>query len=207
MKNDTNEVNIEVDIIVLPTKEPVVCTPIIKPVVLISLLTISMVVIGMIGYSSTEIGKCSILPLFMILYSRIKKVEVLDHYTRGHIMGYLRANPGMNFTSIKEELELNNGSLAFHLKVLEREGYITSKRVGKYKWFYPAKSKIKKPISIKEQVLATLRRNPGITQKQIAKKIGQNPASVHKVLHKLQKADIVEFERDGRKMKCYLIED
>jgi len=205
--NGTNSINLQTNIKVSKPKEPIgtthVSTTTITGIALVSLT----VIIGVIILANTEIMMCGMLPFMVGLYSRITKNEVLDHYTRGRIMGYLQANPGEHYLSIKEELDLNNGSLAYHLKVLEREGYIKSTRDGIYKRFYPMKTKVQRPISLEEQVLGTLRRSPGINQKEIAAKVSNNHATVHRILHKMEKAGIVKIIRDGREMRCYLAEE
>lgn len=171
-------------------------------------ISLSMVVvIGLVAFANTEVGMYGMFPLVMPLYTRIKKDEVLDHYTRGRIMGYLQANPGENFQSIKEFLDLNNGNLAYHLKVMEREGFIKSVRSGIYKHFYPMGTKVKNPISLQEEILAVLRRNPGINQKKVAERVNNTPTNVRRILHRLNQAKLIKLVRDGHSVKCYLSDE
>jgi outer membrane protein assembly factor BamB/predicted transcriptional regulator len=174
--------------------------------VVITIVLIS-VVIGLVGLSRTEPGMYWMLPFFFLLYSRIKKVEALDHYTRGRIMGYLQANPGEHYNSIREELGIQNGVLAYHLKVLEREGYIRSRRDRILKRFYPSGTKVPEPISVEEQIIGAIRRNPGITQIEIAEKTGLAPSTIHRVLHQQEQAGAVVLVRDGRLVRCHLLKE
>jgi DNA-binding transcriptional ArsR family regulator len=87
---------------------------------------------------ATEHGKYALFQfLFVPLYSRIKKDRVLDNFTRGMIYGFIMSNPGVHYNFIKQKLGLNNGSIVYHLTVLERQELIKSERVGLYKRFYP----------------------------------------------------------------------
>ncbi|MEK6782360.1 MAG: transcriptional regulator [Bacteroidota bacterium] len=51
--------------------------------------------------------------------------KVLEHSSRLQIVSVLMANESGDFNSIKELLSLTDGSLATHIKALEREKYIT----------------------------------------------------------------------------------
>lgn len=77
-----------------------------------------------------------VLSLLAPLYSRLRHHDVLDHYKRGVIHGYIIANPGASFTEIRKALSAANGTLVYHLGVLERAGYVTSSRVGNSMRYY-----------------------------------------------------------------------
>lgn len=51
--------------------------------------------------------------------------KVLEHRARLQIISVLMANESFDFNSIKELLAITDGSLATHMKALEREKYIT----------------------------------------------------------------------------------
>jgi DNA-binding PadR family transcriptional regulator len=50
--------------------------------------------------------------------------KVLEHSVRLRIMVVLAANPSYDYNGLKELLEVTDGNLATHLKMLEREKYI-----------------------------------------------------------------------------------
>lgn len=52
--------------------------------------------------------------------------ELLNYETRDMIRGYVIANPGNHFNSIKAALKLRNNTLAHHLGILEREHHQVS---------------------------------------------------------------------------------
>ncbi len=107
---------------------------------------IGLIVIS-IMFGFTEPGKYRILLLFLPLYTRLNKDEILDQSTKENIHGYIIANPGEHYNVIRKRLNIRNGTLAYHLNVLKREKLIKSRRDGIYKRFYPAemsKSEIEK---------------------------------------------------------------
>jgi predicted transcriptional regulator len=63
----------------------------------------------------------------------------------------------LNYSSIKEELQISNGTLSYHLKMMEKENFIKSERDGLYKRFYTVNSKKYPSISTEEQILGILR--------------------------------------------------
>ncbi len=55
-------------------------------------------------------------------FSKLDKV--LEHSVRLQLLSILIVNDSYDFNSLKEALELSDGSLATHIKALEREKYI-----------------------------------------------------------------------------------
>jgi hypothetical protein len=47
-------------------------------------------------------------------------------FTRGRVLGYIEAHPGIHFSALRDALELANGATAHHLYSLEKEGKIIS---------------------------------------------------------------------------------
>ena len=59
-------------------------------------------------------------------------------YQRGRIMGYLQANPGVHFRALLNALEMSNGHLAHHLRVLEEREQLWKRRAGRRVLIYPS---------------------------------------------------------------------
>ncbi|NIP35568.1 MAG: helix-turn-helix domain-containing protein, partial [Thermoplasmata archaeon] len=66
----------------------------------------------------------------------------LDNRTRLAIHGLVVENPGMHYNEIIREFDLTNGVAAYHLDVLEREGFIRSVRDGTLRRFYSSSTKV-----------------------------------------------------------------
>jgi predicted transcriptional regulator len=158
-------------------------------------------------FAATEIGYLALLSLFLPLYVRLKKKDVLSHFTRGQIYGYIQANPGAHYNSIIQYLDLHNGVGAYHLKVLEREGYIKSFRDGIYKRFYPKNMRIPEKrfhlSRIQRDILSEIQKHPGVTQKQIAKLLDESKQVINYNVKILENASLIRVERYGRETACF----
>jgi len=158
--------------------------------------------------AATEVGKFALLSLFILpLYTKIKRKDILDHFVRGQIFGYLKVHPGDNYTTIKKNLELNNGTLTYHLKVLEREGLIKSWSDGSRKYFYPQGVKIPgdgvKNPSIYDTILKSIKDSPGISIRDIAAVLGISRQLANYHVRKLAAEGEIELERKSFSKVCY----
>jgi predicted transcriptional regulator len=144
-------------------------------------------------------------------YSRLKKDKVLDHNTRGQIQGYIQSEPGAHYNELKKNLELNNGALSYHLQVLEREGYIKSLNIGRYKHFFPRNMRLPKTFfklnEVQKVIFKRLTEDPGISQSKLSDKIGSSISTVNYNIKVLEEKGIVEIKKDGNKSKCYIIQE
>jgi len=160
---------------------------------------------------ASENVKWSLLMIFIPLYSKIKREQVLDHFVRGQIYGYVLANPGEHYNAIKLALSLTNGSLAHHLKTLEREQFIKSKRFGLYRRFYPMNMKIPEDgfftaNEIQKTIVDLIRATPAITQKEIAERLGLTPPTVNYHVGILSEHKAIPGGAAGRKTHCFVVE-
>ena len=133
----------------------------------------------------------------------MEKERVLDNFTRGKIYGYILGNPGTYYARIKEALDLNNGTIIYHLKMLEKSGYVYSYGDNRLKRYTPDRNNMPtgNPQSKKlwTRIKKAINTKPGISQKEIAKKIGITTRKAHYHLMRMEKAGIVTCESAGRK--------
>ena len=107
----------------------------------------------LIGSAFFEFIKVTVLvALVSPMLARMKSNRE-DMLTRGRLLGYLEANPGIHFSALRDALGLANGVTAYHLNFLESSGQIISWRDGKLRRYAISSltkeevSKIKNPIS------------------------------------------------------------
>jgi len=159
--------------------------------------------------ASTEFGKYGLSNIvFFPLYSRMKKEEVLDHFVRGQIYGYIAAHPGEHYNSLKDALKVTNGTLAHHLRTLEIRGFVKSARDGVYKRFYPVEMQIPRDKGIRlsdlqHHILGLIRGDGGPTQQQIADRLAVSQQAVSYNLRHLNREGLVRAERDGRATRYF----
>ncbi|MEE9506257.1 MAG: FG-GAP-like repeat-containing protein [Thermoplasmata archaeon] len=152
------------------------------------------------------------LALFMLivpLYTKIRRERVLDHFVRGQIYGYILANPGEHYNAIKHALNLTNGSLAHHLRTLEREEFVKSRKFGLYRRFYPKHMRIPEDgdfrmNNVQSNIVDVIDRNPGISQKEIAQAMNVTPPTVNYHIGILASAKMIRVVREGRRTNCFI---
>jgi len=160
----------------------------------------------------TEFGKYGLSNLILFpLYSRLKKEEVLDHFVRGQIYGYIMSHPGEHYNSLKDALKVTNGTLAHHLRTLEMQGFIKADRDGVFKRFYPVEVQIPRHRGIRlsdlqHHMLTMIRSDGGPTQQDIAVRLGVSQQTVSYNLRHLNREGLVRMEKEGR-MKRYFTAD
>jgi predicted transcriptional regulator len=195
----------EVDVLFLET-------PVSEPVFPFLLFIVAGFICAIgVGTLLTEMGKWTLLTLFLPLYTRIKKEELLDQPTRYKIYGYIIGNPGAYFGLIKQDLELGSGQLVYHLKQLKDANMIYSREDGVKKRFYPAH--IPKPKSepyhisdIQEKILGIIRNNSGIEQKKIASSMGISRQVAGYHLSIMERKGVIDKKNVGRQSRYYPID-
>ncbi len=146
------------------------------------------------------------------LYVKLKKGKVLDHFVRGQIFGHIQTNPGSHYNEIKDVLGVANGVLAHHLRTLEREVFIKSKKEGKLKRFYPADMDIeidKHGIQLSEaqlEIIDEIRQKSGVSQSDIARALNKDRRVIAYHIKQFDRMNIIRLEKSGRETGCYLEE-
>ncbi|MDI6887987.1 MAG: DUF2330 domain-containing protein, partial [Candidatus Thermoplasmatota archaeon] len=180
-----------------------------SPLAIATFLTATAILLGLF-FSATELGKYKLFAFLIVpLFTKLKKEAILDHYTRGRIHGFIEANPGAHFNLIKRTLGLNNGTLSYHLRVLEKSGLIKHSNDGFKERFYPIYAEI--PIvpylsSTEEAILEVIKATPGITQKELKSKLNLSQPLLSYYTTKLAELELLEQVREGKEIKYYLKE-
>lgn len=160
----------------------------------------------------TESGKYKLLMMFTLLlplYTRIQKEDVLDQFVRGQIYGFIKTNPGVHYNQILRKVGVKNGTLSYHLGVLEKTELIQSRREGlKYRAFYPTGMNFPKAerfrlTDLQIQIIGSIRSRPGMTQKEIAQSLGQKPQTINYNIKVLGQAGLISVVKAGRKTTCF----
>ena len=137
-------------------------------------------------------------------------------YQRGRLMGYLTANPGCHFRALMAALEMSNGQITHHLKILEDEDRIWRRPDGRLVRFYPYTSNLHPgileedlplpplspdPNSLQGKILRLLdddgHMNKFPTQAELAHRLDRSQQLVSHHLRTLQKFGLVEKQKSG----------
>ncbi|MGA1820508.1 MAG: CARDB domain-containing protein [Thermoplasmatota archaeon] len=159
----------------------------------------------------SEVLRFKMLGLLIPLYSKLKKSKI-EKGVRHEILGYLKAKPGANYSELKRNLDLNDGSLVHHLRVLEREDKVYSKKMGKYKLFYV--SSYRRQASIKDyispfqlRIMEIILQNPGIVPKKLSRILDRSQTDMSYHLGELSRNGLLEKKKKGRNIHYYISED
>jgi DNA-binding MarR family transcriptional regulator len=147
-------------------------------------------------------------------------------YQRGRLMGYLTANPGCHFRALMAALEMSNGQITHHLKVLEDEDSIWRRPDGRLVRFYPYTSNLHPGISEDELPLPPLSPDPNSlqgkilrlldddggmrkypTQAELAHRLDRSQQLVSHHLRTLQKFGLVQKQKMGIKNRYALTKE
>lgn len=133
-----------------------------------------------------------------------------DESTRDIVYGFIASNPGSYFREILRSLHIGTGNLQYVIEMLEREGKITTIKVGAYKHFYPSeveeqKKNILSTLSQESpiEILIFLASNPGSCQTDVAKKIHYSSPTARWYLLKLESLGLIWSRKDGAEVKYY----
>src|SRR5437867_3506095 len=158
---------------------------------------------------STEFGRYGAFKaLIFPLYSRLKKEEVLDHFVRGQIYGYIVSHPGQHYNLMRQDLKVTNGTLSHHLRTLEMMGFVKSVRDGVFKRFYPIEMSVPQDRGVKlsdlqASILEMIRPGSGPTQADIAGRLAVTQQTVSYNLRTLSREGAIRMEKDGRNTRYY----
>jgi predicted transcriptional regulator/nitrous oxidase accessory protein NosD len=156
--------------------------------------------------------KYAALALLLPLFTRIRRDNVLDDYTRGRVFQYLEMNPGDHFNGICRALGLGSGTVTYHLDVLGRLRLIVPRTDGVYKRFYP--SGVRPPETnggvlseVQARILHAVHDLPGITQKELVAVLGVRQSTLGYQMSQLAAKGLVLAERRGRNVRYRAPED
>ena len=153
-----------------------------------------------------------------------KTHETTDgRYQRGRLMGYLTANPGCHFRALMSALDMSNGQITHHLRILEAEEHVWRKNDGRLVRFYPLTNKLHPntseedlpvpplspdPNSLQGKILNLLDQDGDMgqfpTQAELAKRLEKSQQLISHHLRTLQKYGLVERRKMGVKNRYKL---
>jgi len=148
------------------------------------------------------------LSVFVPLYSKMMREDILSHATREKVYHFVKNHPGEHYRSILESLELKNGTLSYHLKTLEKREFIVSKKDGPYRRFYLHGSPSKQKVYInglRKKLYDFILKNPGLSQKEIAKMMKCTSPTVNYHVNNMVNQGLVDITRKGRETHCFAI--
>ncbi|WP_297498353.1 ArsR family transcriptional regulator, partial [Thermococcus sp.] len=122
---------------------------------------------------------------------------------RDEILNFIRGRPGVTFRELARKLGLGIGDLQYHLRKLEGEGKVFSKKVGKRRYIFPAGLEedaqrliVAIATGTRRRILLLLLERPR-SQGEIAEALGVSQPTVSYHMRELEKLGVVEGVRNG----------
>jgi predicted transcriptional regulator len=138
--------------------------------------------------------------------------SVFNNSTRAEIYNFIKANPGVQFRGICNQLGLSIGLAEFHLGVLKKAGLISFIRDGRYKRFFESKKfsqKEKELISLlrhdtTRSILETLLEGKKISHGELAYQLAITSQGLTWQMNRLKKDGVIQESKDGMKLNYTL---
>ena len=146
------------------------------------------------------------------LYTRLNphKIEsdIAQQNIRGHIYQFVKDNPGVNLSTIKEEMKLGYGTVVYHLEVLHRERYLRSAVAGLKKQFWTKRDfpTTEEPFlsETQQKIVEALQKAGNLSRAQLSEKTGIARSTLGFNVKQLVELGKVEEEIRGKEKLCSL---
>jgi predicted transcriptional regulator len=130
---------------------------------------------------------------------------------RADIYNYILLNPGTYLRKIFKDVGLAMGDTQYHLSVLEKKGYVKSRKVGKHRHYYPMLVN----SGEEELILALLRQttrdilvylieNIGATQSDLSNFIHFSTPTIYWYMKRLISSGLVVGFKEGNVIRYYV---
>ena len=195
----------------------------------VTVLTVSAILsmLGFAAFNNEAIRISTTLTGLWLLGLIGKTSETSDgRFQRGRLLGYLTANPGCHFRALLSALEMSNGQLSHHLRILEQEESIWRRKDGRLVRYYPLTNTLHPlleddtlpvpilapdPLSLQGKILVLLDHDSQMgdfpTQAELAKRLDKSQQLISHHLRTLEKYGLIEGRRMGMRNRYKLTKE
>ena len=140
--------------------------------------------------------------------SRLIKQEILNNKTRWQLFEYINKNPGFHFSHLITVVGIGSHAGRWHLKILEKFGYIRTKKITRYSVYFSKDFPESRDEMIfllrnenAKKIVELIISNPEINASQIDQYVGLKYSTVHYYLSKLVKSNLLEAIPENKIVK------
>jgi len=139
--------------------------------------------------------------------------NIRHNRNRLNIFNYVLFHPGCTPSEISLNQGMKNGTVKYHVQMLEGEGRIILKRMGKYTRLFNssrAYSELAKAVlshtrnETSKGIMCAILAEPGVTNRELSEKFSLDKSSIHWHIERLLDDHLVQYNRDGRSKKYFL---
>ena len=137
-------------------------------------------------------------------------------FTRGRLLGFIEAHPGIHFSALRDALKLGNGVTAHHIQILEKEGRVISWMDGRVRRFassgvdHTRLKEIQNPVTgMQIAILQILSESGslGIQSGQLRTKLQTSRQLLSYHMQQLSERNFVESVGKGRALHWLLLDE
>lgn len=152
------------------------------------------------------------LPYASPLFTRFEKDTVLDHPKREGLYGMIVMKPGITLQDLCEGTGLSRTAVSHHLRLMEQQHIIVSKRVGRSRHFFENGGRYgrdqKDAYAVlhndrSKEVHSFIETHPGSIQKDLCDALGIQASVAHWHVKRLVEANLIEAIRQGRTVSYF----
>lgn len=140
--------------------------------------------------------------------------DALAQATRRRVFDHVAAHPGTHMRELQRQLAMSAGTLEYHLRVLEREGLLATRRQGRYVRYYVAAQvgRREKDVlgllrqEVPRRACAQLLMEPGQSHGELLRHFRIAPSTLTFHMKKLVEGGLVEARREGREVRYRVLE-
>jgi predicted transcriptional regulator len=142
-----------------------------------------------------------------------KVKTILQNKNRTAMLEYIGNNPGCTLADLLKNTEINRGTARYHIYLLLIERKVVRKKDGKLSYLFTNGGTHLERKQVygymmnpaKREILDTILNTPGISNKEIAKRLHIDRSTVYWHLRQLLEAEMVVSRWDGRNMNYVLL--
>ena len=152
--------------------------------------------------------QCFVTPVVFDVKIAEAPSSLLLNATRVELYNFIKANPGVQFRGICNQLGLSIGLAQFHLGVLKKAGLISFFRDGRYKRFFESNRFSNKQMKIlsllrhdtAKNILTTVLGRKSISHSELAHELSVTSQGLTWQMNRLEKEGIIQENKQGMKV-------
>lgn len=142
------------------------------------------------------------------LFSRVDDRAILDLPTRRRLYDAIMAEPGIHFMALARRADLSRGALDHHLRRLVAAGLIVVRKAPGCTCYFAKGTRDRHLLAVapmlrsegSRAVLEGIRAAPGLSGRELARRLGRSASTVNYHLQRLQRAGLVLGEGAGLRL-------
>ncbi|MBI2077133.1 MAG: winged helix-turn-helix transcriptional regulator [Euryarchaeota archaeon] len=142
----------------------------------------------------------------LLLFSRIAQSDILNHERRSFLLEFVKQNPGERVEIARRALGFSNGSMHYHLRVLQARDLLRVHKIGGCARLFVAGPRIQPAPYVparRKKFLEVVSTKPGLTQREVASMLGLSERMVSYHVRTLHAQGLLDIRADGFRKRLF----